>query len=143
MILTVCRFKSFSGKNKIGEVVRIDKWLWSVRLFKTRSQATEACRSGKVTIEDQTIKPSREVHVGNMIVIRQGPLTKTVEVKELLKSRVGAKLVPDYMVDLTPEEEYTKLQMTREVNFEIRDRGIGRPTKKERRIIERLKKSKF
>ncbi len=125
------------------EVARIDKWLWSVRLFKTRSQATEACRSGKVTIDDQSMKPSREARIGDIIVIRQGPLTKTVQVKELLKSRVGAKLVPDYMVDLTPEEEYTKLQMMREVNFEIRDRGIGRPTKKERRIIDRLKKTKF
>lgn len=125
------------------EVARIDKWLWSVRLFKTRSQATEACRSGKITIDDQSMKPSREARIGDIIVIRQGPLTKTVQVKELLKSRVGAKLVPDYMVDLTPEEEYTKLQMMREVNFEIRDRGIGRPTKKERRIIDRLKKTKF
>lgn len=124
-------------------MARIDKWLWSVRLFKTRSQATEACRSGKVMIDDKSLKPSRETHIGDIIVIRQGPLTKTVQVKELLKSRVGAKLVPDYMVDLTPEEEYTKLQMTREVNFEIRDRGMGRPTKKERRIIEQLKKSKF
>lgn len=94
-------------------------------------------------IDDKSLKPSRETHIGDIIVIRQGPLTKTVQVKELLKSRVGAKLVPDYMVDLTPEEEYTKLQMTREVNFEIRDRGMGRPTKKERRIIEQLKKSKF
>ncbi len=127
----------------MGDVARIDKWLWSVRLFKTRSQATEACRSGKITINEQTLKPSREARIGDVIVIRQGPLTKTVQVKELLKSRVGAKLVSDYMIDLTPEEEYIKLQMTREVNFEIRDRGMGRPTKKERRIIERLKKSKF
>lgn len=122
---------------------RIDKWLWSVRLYKTRSLASEACRSGKVTIEDQAVKPSREVKIGNVFVIRQGPLTKTIEVKELLKNRVGPKLVPNYMNDLTPEEEYTKLQLMREINFEVRDRGIGRPTKKERRIIDRLKKSKF
>lgn len=127
----------------MADVARIDKWLWAVRLFKTRSQASDACRSGKVTIEDQAVKPSRETKVGNVIVLRQGPLTKTVRVKELLKSRVGAKLVPDYMEDLTPEEEYTKLKMMREINFEVRDRGIGRPTKKARRIIDRLKKSKF
>lgn len=136
-------FKSILERSKMVAGARIDKWLWSVRLYKTRSQATEACRSGKVTINDQALKPSREARIGDVVVLRQGPLTKTVQVKELLKSRVGAKLVPDYMVDLTPEEEYTKLQMTREVNFEIRDRGVGRPTKKERRIIERLKKSKF
>ncbi len=136
-------FKSILERSKMVAGARIDKWLWSVRLYKTRSQATEACRSGKVTIDNQALKPSREARIGDVVVLRQGPLTKTVQVKELLKSRVGAKLVPDYMVDLTPEEEYTKLQMTREVNFEIRDRGVGRPTKKERRIIERLKKSKF
>jgi ribosome-associated heat shock protein Hsp15 len=127
----------------MAEVTRIDKWLWSVRLFKTRSQATDACRSGKVTVGDQPVKPSREIHVGNVIVIRQSPLTKTVCVKELLRSRVGAKLVPEYMEDLTPAEEYSKLQMMNEINFEVRDRGIGRPTKKERRVIEHLKKSKF
>jgi ribosome-associated heat shock protein Hsp15 len=127
----------------MADTSRIDKWLWSVRLFKTRSQATDACKSGKISIDDQSVKPSREVHIGDIIVIRQSPLIKTVKVKELLKSRVGAKLVENYMEDLTPEEEYTKLKLLREVNFEIRDRGIGRPTKKERRIIERLKKSKF
>jgi ribosome-associated heat shock protein Hsp15 len=122
---------------------RIDKWLWSVRLYKTRSQATDACRSGKISIDDQPVKPSREVHIGDVIVIRQSPLIKTVRVKELLNSRVGARLVENYLDDLTPEEEYAKLKLLKEVNFEIRDRGVGRPTKKERRIIERLKKSKF
>ncbi len=78
----------------MGGVARIDKWLWSVRLFKTRSQATEACRAGKVTIDDQSLKPSREARIGDIIVIRQGPLTKTVQVKELLKSRVGAGYQP-------------------------------------------------
>jgi len=127
----------------MADTSRVDKWLWSVRLFKTRSQATDACKSGKISIDDQSVKPSREIHIGDIIMIRQSPLIKTVKVKELLKSRVGAKLVENYMEDLTPEEEYTKLKLLREVNFEIRDRGIGRPTKKERRIIERLKKSKF
>jgi len=123
--------------------VRIDKWLWSVRLFKTRSQATDACRSNKVLVEDQTVKPSREVHVGDVIIFQTGHLRKTVKVKELLKSRVSAKLVENYLDDLTPHEEYERIKLMKEVNFEYRDRGLGRPTKKERRLIEKLKKSKF
>ena len=123
--------------------VRIDKWLWAVRLFKTRSQATEACRSGKITIGEQTVKPSREVHVGETIMVRTGPLARTVEVKEVLQHRVGAKLVEHYLIDHTPEEEYERLKLTKAINFEQRDRGVGRPTKKERRLIEKLKKSKF
>lgn len=123
--------------------VRIDKWLWSVRLFKTRSQATEACKSNKVHIDDQAVKPSREVHVGDTIVVHSQQITRTVQVKEILNSRVGAKLVENYLVDLTPQEEFDRQKFAREINFEYRDRGIGRPTKKERRLIEKLKKSKF
>lgn len=122
---------------------RIDKWLWSVRLFKTRSLSAEACKSNKVYIADQAVKPSREVQVGDMITLRLGQLTKTIEVKQLLKSRVGAKLVENYMIDHTPADEYEKQKFARELNYEYRDRGIGRPTKKERRILEKLKKSKF
>lgn len=127
----------------MSEGIRIDKWLWAVRLYKTRSQATDACRSNKVTIDDQPVKPSREVHVGDMIQFQAGPLTRVVEVKELLNARVGAKLVDNYLVDHTPEEEYERLKLMKAVNFEHRDRGVGRPTKKERRLIEKLKKSKF
>lgn len=127
----------------MSEGVRIDKWLWSVRLFKTRSQASEACRAGKVKIDGQPIKPSRELKLHEMIVVQIGQLTKTVEVKGLLKSRVGAKLVKDYLIDHTSQEEYDKMQLMKELNYEHRDRGIGRPTKRERRLIERLKKSKF
>ncbi len=123
--------------------VRIDKWLWAVRLFKTRSLATEACRTGKVIIADQPVKPSREVHVGDLIRVRSGPLARTVEVKDLLQNRVGAKLVGNYLVDHTPPEEYDRLKLMNAGHFEQRDRGVGRPTKKERRLIEKLKKSKF
>ena len=122
---------------------RIDKWLWSVRLFKTRSQATEACRSNKITIEENSVKPSREIHPGDIITVRGSIVTKTVEVKALLKNRVGAALVEKYLIDLTPAEEYDKMKIMRELNHEFRERGIGRPTKKERRMIEQLKKSKF
>lgn len=122
---------------------RIDKWLWSVRLFKTRSLATDACKGNKITIEGTPLKPSREVHPGDVIVIHGLEVTKTVEVKALLNNRVGAALVPQYLIDLTPEEEYNKLKIMKELNHEYRERGIGRPTKRERRMIELLKKSKF
>lgn len=125
------------------EGVRIDKWLWCVRLYKTRSQATDACKSNKVLMVEQAVKPSREVHKGDVIVVQMEQLIRTVEVKELLKNRVGAKLVDKYLIDRTPEEEYDRAKLMRELNYENRDRGVGRPTKKERRLIERLKKSKF
>lgn len=127
----------------MDEDIRIDKWLWAVRVFKTRSQASDACRSGKVRVEGQPVKPSRVLNPGDVITVSVGPLTRTLEVKQLLKNRVGAKLVETYMNDLTPQEEYDKLKIARETNYEIRPRGIGRPTKKERRLIDRLKKSRF
>ena len=125
------------------ESVRIDKWLWAVRLFKTRSQATDACRTGKILVDDQTVKPSREVHVGNRIKVSTGNIDRVVEVKALLHSRVGAKLVENYLIDHTPADEYERHKTMKAMNFEQRDRGVGRPTKKERRLIEKLKKSKF
>lgn len=123
--------------------IRIDKWLWAVRIFKTRNQAGEACRGGRVSIDGQVVKPSREVHAGDEVVIRLKTFTKTVLVKSPLKNRVGAKLVDEFMEDITPAEEYEKLKLQKEVNYEYRQRGTGRPTKKHRRLIERLKRSKF
>ena len=120
-------------------VVRIDKWLWAVRLYKTRSQAAEACKSGKVRIEGQHVKASRAVNEGDVIEVHSGGMVKKVKVIKVVKNRVGARLVPDLMEDLTPPEELERIEMTRKVNFEKRDHGIGRPTKKERRIIEKLK----
>ncbi len=125
------------------QAYRADKWLWSVRIFKTRSQATEACRKGKVKIGEQEIKPSRELRVGDIIKINLKIFEKTVEVKELLDKRVSAKLVEKYMIDFTPQEEYDKPKLIRETNYEYRERGTGRPTKKERRLIDFLKKKKF
>jgi len=122
------------------EGVRIDKWLWAVRIFKTRSQATIACNSGKVKINDGKLKPSREVRIGEIISVNLSSLQKKVKVTGLLINRVSAKLVENYIDDLTPQEEYEKQKLKREVNFEYRERGIGRPTKKERREIEVLKK---
>jgi len=120
--------------------VRIDKWLWAVRIFKTRSQATESIRSGKVRINDQPVKPSHAVKTGEVVTIKITPIERTVRITEILDHRVSAKLVPEYMEDLTPQEEYDKLKRHRIAEFEYRERGIGRPTKKDRRILEILKK---
>ncbi|MEI7663853.1 MAG: S4 domain-containing protein [Bacteroidota bacterium] len=119
--------------------VRIDKWLWAVRVFKTRSLASEACRSGKVKILDHVVKPSRELKTGEVIAVSVSPITRTLRVVALSGNRVSAKLVPSLMEDLTPEEEYQKLKRKNEPGFEHRERGLGRPTKRERREIEFLK----
>ena len=121
------------------EEVRIDKWLWAVRLYKTRSQAAEACRAGKVKLGGVPVKSSHDVKVGEVYEITIEQLHKVVEVKALLGNRVGAKLVPDFMNDLTPADEYERIQMIRQYNFERRDRGTGRPTKRERRDLDEFK----
>ena len=120
--------------------VRIDKWLWAVRLFKTRSQATDACRGGKVKMDGHNVKPSREVIVGDEIEVQLGAIKKKVKVLQAVKNRVAAKLVPDLAEDLTPAEELEKLDMLRQLNYERREHGVGRPTKKDRREIDRLKR---
>jgi ribosome-associated heat shock protein Hsp15 len=122
--------------------VRIDKWLWAVRAFKTRNQATEACRAGKVRIRDIQVKPSRDVKIGDIILVRTGMFNRTIRVLELLHNRVSAGQVALYMEDITPSEEKEKLAMMRELNYERRERGVGRPTKKHRRDIEKLKNIK-
>jgi len=122
------------------EEIRIDKWLWAARLFKTRSQATEACRSGKVRIHDQVVKPSRILKAGDILSVSFHPLRKTIKVTGLTGKRVSARLVMNFMEDLTPPEEYQKQKLMHEINFEYRNRGIGRPTKRERREIDVLKK---
>lgn len=129
----------FDKNNSMEGGVRIDKWLWAVRIFKTRSLASDACRSGKVKILDKAVKPSRELKTGEVISISLAPITKTVRVVALLGHRVSAKLVPLSMEDLTPEAEYQKLKRKNEIDFELRDRGTGRPTKRDRREIEFLK----
>lgn len=113
--------------------VRIDKYLWAVRLFKTRSQATDACRSGKIQVDNEPVKPSREVKKGQTITLQFNPIIKTVKVTEILEKRVGAKLVENYMEDLTPAEEYQKLEALRDNPLAKRK---GRPTKKERRDLD-------
>ncbi len=113
--------------------LRIDKWLWAVRLFKTRNQATQACKAGKVKIDGESVKPSREVKEGLIITVQSGTIKKTVKVVGLLHKRVGTGLVSHYMEDLTPEEEYIKQEKMKKQPAYMRPKGLGRPTKKERR----------
>jgi len=117
---------------------RIDKYLWSIRIFKTRSLATEACKKGRVTISDMPVKPSRTVSTGEVIQVKKPPVVYSYKVLEPIQNRVGAKLVPDFMEDVTPKEELDKLKMDDDF-FYKRERGAGRPTKKERRLLDRLK----
>ena len=118
---------------------RIDKWLWSVRLYKTRSLAAEACRLGKVSCKGIKVKPSREVKENEVYEINIDQLHKRVRVKQLLSNRIAAKEVNKYMEDLTPPEEYERVRVARTFVFEVRDRGTGRPSKKDRRLLESFK----
>ena len=117
--------------------VRIDKYLWAVRLYKTRTLATEACRKGKVNVDDMPAKPSRMVSSGDVIEVRKMPVTYSYRVIEPIEKRVGAKIVDTYVEDITPEEELHKLEMKDDF-FVKRDRGTGRPTKKDRRLLDDL-----
>ncbi len=117
--------------------VRADKWLWAVRLYKSRSLAARACEAGHVKIGGQSIKPARDVHPGEVITALTGRVNRTVKVLVLLDRRVGARLVSDYVEDLTPPEEYARAREASEplVHF---PKGFGRPTKRQRRQIERF-----
>ncbi|MBE0678441.1 MAG: RNA-binding S4 domain-containing protein [Bacteroidales bacterium] len=114
---------------------RIDKFLWFVRIFKSRSAATEACRIGRVTIDGQPVKPAHTVTQGTTVAVRKPPVTYTWLITDLPNNRVGAKLVTGYISDLTPEEEKNKLAASKTA-FGYRPRGSGRPTKRERRDLE-------
>jgi len=117
---------------------RIDKWLWSVRLFKTRSLASDACRAGSVTIGDLTVKPARDVRTGEIIVVRQGLIERTLVVKAVPASRVGAPLVSTFCEDRTPPSEWEKAKEQRVQHLLARERGSGRPTKRDRRQLDHL-----
>ena len=118
--------------------VRLDKWLWAVRVFKTRSDAADACRTNRVLVNDAYAKPSREVKVGDVISVKKMPGVYQYRVVELVSSRQPAKNVPLYAADITPQSELDKLNVPRETIFIVRDRGTGRPTKKERRELDSL-----
>jgi ribosome-associated heat shock protein Hsp15 len=117
---------------------RLDKWLWSVRVFKTRPLATAACRAGHVMIGELEAKPGRDVHVGETVTVRVGALTRTLRVAGLPRSRVAAKQLPEYLTDLTPPAEYERARQAGIEHLLARQRGAGRPTKKDRREMGRL-----
>lgn len=118
--------------------IRLDKYLWAVRIFKTRSDAADAVRNNKVMVNGSSAKPSREVKCGDILTVRRQPITYSFKVLDLVSSRQPAKNVPDYCLNVTPQEELDKLNIPRETIFISRDRGTGRPTKKERRDLDGL-----
>lgn len=115
---------------------RIDKWLWTVRIFKTRSIASEYCKKGRVLIKDISVKPAKEVRVGDIIIVRKPPVNYSFRVKGIPKNRIGAKLTPDYLENITTQDELQKLDPNFMAFYGGRDKGTGRPTKKERRSID-------
>ena len=118
-----------------GKSERVDKYLWFVRLFKSRSAATEACQKGRVTVAGQPVKPAHLIGEGTTLLIRTPPVTYTYKVTGLPKSRISAKLVSEFISDLTPDDEKNKL-ITVKTAYGYRPRGTGRPTKKDRREIK-------
>ena len=118
--------------------VRLDKYLWAVRVFKTRSDAADAIRNNRVLVNNAYAKPSREVKEGDVISVKRMPVTYQYKVLGLVSSRQGTKNVPQFCLNITPEEELQKLSAPRETIFVFRERGTGRPTKKERRDIDAL-----
>lgn len=120
----------------MAEGARIDKWLFAVRLYKTRSLASEECRKGKVTINGMNVKPSREIKVGETIQLRRPPITRTYKILALTESRMSAKLVPEFMVETTPASELEILEVQKNQSFYNRGPGTGRPTKKDRRDLD-------
>ena len=115
---------------------RIDKWLWAVRIYKTRSIAAEACKKGHIMVRDKAVKPSFLVREGDVVQVKKSPITYSFKVLQCAENRVGAKLVPELMENVTPAEQYEALEMSRISGFVDRARGTGRPTKKERRSMD-------
>jgi ribosome-associated heat shock protein Hsp15 len=115
---------------------RIDKWMWATRIFKTRTIASEACKKGRIAINGAQVKPSRMVKPGDVVEVRKPPVTYSFKVLQAIEKRVGAKLVPEMMENVTPKEQYELLEMSRISGFIDRARGTGRPTKKDRRSME-------
>jgi len=117
---------------------RLDKWLWSVRTYKTRAEATDACRGNFVQVNGLHAKPGRDIHVGEIVTARIGLMTKTLRVRGLPKSRIGAKLLSEFVEDLTPAAEYERAKQAGLEHMLARERGLGRPTKKDRRSMAKL-----
>lgn len=137
-------FSEYLQNSVYMQKVRVDKWLWAVRIFKSRSQATKACKSGKVKIEGENVKPSQSIERGDTLHVRKEKMNRIFKVVDLLEKRVSATLAEPCYEELTPEEELNKFKDWYKTSpqFGIRERGAGRPTKKERRAIERFKGKK-
>lgn len=118
--------------------VRIDKWLWAVRIFKTRTIAAEAIKKGRVMVGGVAVKPSRMIRVGDVVQVRKPPVTFSFKVLALSDKRMGAKLVPQFMENITPLDQYELLELNKISGFVDRQRGTGRPTKKDRRDLEQF-----
>lgn len=122
---------------------RIDKWLWAMRVFKTRTIATDACKKGRVTMSGSAVKPSRTIKVGDVIDVKKPPITYTFRVKALTANRLGAKLVPEYLENITAPEQYELLEMTKISGFVDRRKGLGRPTKRDSRELSRFREDTY
>lgn len=118
--------------------VRVDKYLFAMRIYKTRSIAADACKVGRIIMNGQSLKASRTFEIGNKFSVRKGPITYTYEVLRLSENRLGAKLVPEYIRDITSKDQLELLELARLARQNGRDRGTGRPTKKDRRDIEQF-----
>ena len=118
------------------QAARLDKWLWAARIFKTRTLAAAACKRGQVSIGGTQVKPSRMVKAGDIIDVRKPPVTYSFRILQAIEHRVGAKLIPEILENVTPPEQYEILEMSRISGFVGRARGTGRPTKKERRALD-------
>lgn len=118
------------------EEARIDKWLWAARIFKTRTIAADACKKGRISIGGASVKPARTIKPGDIIEVKKPPTTYSFKVLKAIENRVGAKLVPDILENVTPPAQYELLEMSRISGFVDRARGTGRPTKKERRSLD-------
>lgn len=122
---------------------RIDKWLWTMRVFKTRTIASEACKKGRVSIGGAIVKPSRTIKPGDIIDVRKPPVTYSFKVLALTENRLGAKLVPEYLENVTPQSQYDILEMTKISGFVDRRKGLGRPTKRDSRDLSRFKEDNY
>lgn len=126
-----------------NQEARIDKWLWAARIYKTRTLAADACKNGRITINGAQTKPSRTVKAGDKVGVKKPPITYTFLVKQSIEKRVGAKLLPDILENVTTPEQYELLEMSRISGFVDRARGTGRPTKKDRRAIDDFQTPEF
>ena len=120
----------------MAEQARIDKWLWAARIFKTRSLAADACKNGRVSINNVNVKPSHMVKVGDTVNVRKPPVTYSFKILKTIEQRVGAKRIPEIYENVTSPDQYELLEMNRISGFVDRARGTGRPTKKERRALD-------